>query len=319
MSEKNISFEKIAFKWLNTVMIKSKASTYSKYVELLDKQILPCIGAINIDLIDTKVLSDFILSKKNNGRLDGKGGLSAKSIQDILSVINLVLNFAKTENYNVKNNIGVVRPQKNKKDIRILKLDEQARLERYLLNNINYKTLGIILTLYTGLRIGEICALRRKNIDFEQKTINIENTIIRVKNTDDNAKSKTKVIIDTPKSLSSKRCVPIPYFIFDVFKELVYDLPTEAFILSANTNKFIEPRTYENNFKSYLKHANVSQINFHSLRHTFATRAIEAGFDVKTLSEILGHSDVGITLNVYVHSSLTLKQLNMQKLKLCCA
>lgn len=102
MSEKNISFEKIAFKWLNTVRIKSKASTYSKYVELLDKQILPCIGAINIDLIDTKVLSDFILSKKNNGRLDGKGGLSAKSIQDILSVINLVLNFAKTENYNVK-------------------------------------------------------------------------------------------------------------------------------------------------------------------------------------------------------------------------
>lgn len=188
-----------------------------------------------------------------------------------------------------------------------------------MLNNINYKTLGIILTLYTGLRIGEICALRRKNIDFEQKTINIENTIIRVKNTDDNAKSKTKVIIDTPKSLSSKRCVPIPYFIFDVFKELVYDLPTEAFILSANTDKFIEPRTYENNFKSYLKHANVSQINFHSLRHTFATRAIEAGFDVKTLSEILGHSDVGITLNVYVHSSLTLKQLNMQKLKLCCA
>lgn len=174
MSEKNISFEKIAFKWLNTVMIKSKASTYSKYVELLDKQILPCIGAINIDLIDTKVLSDFILSKKNNGRLDGKGGLSAKSIQDILSVINLVLNFAKAENYNVKNNIGVVRPQKNKKDIRILKLDEQARLERYLLNNINYKTLGIILTLYTGPRIGEICALRRKNIDFEQKTINIE-------------------------------------------------------------------------------------------------------------------------------------------------
>lgn len=313
------TFEYVSMQWLKTVEIRSKASTYSKYSELLRKHILPDLGNIDITLLNTVVLSDFVLNKKTNGRLDGLGGLSAKSIQDIISVINLVLNFAKSENYSVNGNISLLRPQRSKNEIKILNKNEQKKLEKYLLSSMNYKTLGVLLTLYTGVRIGEICALKRKNIDFNLRAIEIQNTIIRVKNTEKDAKTKTKVIIDSPKSHSSKRCIPIPDFLYYEMKELLYDLPDESFILTGDTEKFIEPRTYENNFKKYLKEADISKINFHALRHTFATRAIEAGFDIKTLSEILGHSDVGITLSVYVHSSLALKRENMNKLKLCCA
>lgn len=313
------TFESISMDWLDTVKIRSKPSTYSKYNELLNKQIIPDIGHIDISELNTTLLSEFVLNKCENGRLDGNGGLSAKSVQDIISIVNLVMKFARSENYNVNGNICLLRPKRNKNEVKILDISEQKRLEKYLLDNLNLKTLGILLTLYTGFRIGEICALKRKNIDFNSGVINVENTLIRVKNIDKHSKEKTKVIIDSPKSKNSKRFIPIPDFLYVILKKHIYNLPDEAFILTGEIKKFVEPRTYENNFKKYLKEAKVEQINFHALRHTFATRAIEANFDVKTLSEILGHSDVNITLSIYVHSSIQLKRENMKKLKLCCS
>ena len=172
--------------------------------------------------------------------------------------------------------------------------------------------MGVFICLYTGIRIGELCALQWRDISFNEKVIVIGHTMQRLQNDDPNALNKTKIIITEPKSKASLRTIPLPDFVVHVIKPLA-GLPS-AYILSGECKTMIEPRTMQNKFKGYLDKGQISDANFHSLRHTFATRCIEAGFDIKTLSEILGHSSVKITLDRYVHSSMELKRSNMEKL-----
>ena len=173
-----------------------------------------------------------------------------------------------------------------------------------------------MVSLYTGLRIGEICALQWKNISVSKSTISVTQTIQRIKNTDKYAVSKTKILIDTPKSKSSVRDIPVPNFIMnDIIRFVPKPFIAEAYFLTGREDKFTEPRIYQNFFAKCIKSSEITPINYHVTRHTFATRCIEAGFDVKSLSEILGHSSVSITLNRYVHSSFEQKQKNMMKLE----
>ena len=167
------------------------------------------------------------------------------------------------------------------------------------------------MCLYTGLRIGELCALRWKDIDLNNKCYRIENTVQRVKNIDKDAKSKTKLIISIPKTPSSKRIVPIPNFLIPILRK--YKKDDNIFVFS---DKEIprDPRTFESYFERLLKKCNIENKNFHSLRHTFATRSLEAGMDIKTLSEILGHSSYRITMDIYVHSSFELKKDSLNEL-----
>ena len=188
----------------------------------------------------------------------------------------------------------------------------KQQLLSILFENFDRYKLGVFICLYTGIRIGELCALQWKNISFNEKTIVIENTMQRLQNDDPNSIFKTRIIITEPKSKASLRTIPLPDFVLKVIKPFV--AAPNAYVLSGKCKSIIEPRTMQNRFKTYLKKGNIDDANFHSLRHTFATRCIEAGFDVKTLSEILGHSSVKITLDRYVHSSMELKRSNMEKL-----
>ena len=194
--------------------------------------------------------------------------------------------------------------------------NDKEILEKELIKNINESNFGIYLCLYTGLRIGEICALKWENIDLNNNIIKIQKTLIRVKN-DRTSKKKTKLILDDPKSVSSIRSIPIPMFIIPILKKLKKN--EECFFLTGK-NTFIEPRCYLNHYKKILASiredkSNFREYNFHALRHTFATRCIENGFDPKTLSEILGHSSVKITLERYVHPSFDIKVKMMNHLK----
>lgn len=166
--------------------------------------------------------------------------------------------------------------------------------------------------MYTGIRIGEICALKFEDISLSDKIIHIDKTVQRVQNFNETSPQKTSVIITLPKSPKSIRDIPIPNFIINIIKEN-FECSPNAFLLSGNTS-FIEPRTLENRFNSILKQCDIENVNFHVLRHTFATHSVEVGFETKSLSEILGHSSVNITLNRYVHTSMQLKQKNMAKL-----
>ena len=206
--------------------------------------------------------------------------------------------------------LSEIKFKSEKKEIEILSKLEQTKLESHILSTkLNIRKLCILLTLYTGLRIGEVCGLKWENIDFENHALYVKRTIQRVK-CDDGIK-KTKLIESTPKSKSSIRKVPIPAFIVDLLKK--YYTNDEDFILSGST-KLYDPRLLENSFSRLIKKVGLKKIKYHALRHTFATRSIEAGVDIKTLSELLGHSTVDITLKTYVHTSDELKKKSIDKL-----
>ncbi|MBR1485871.1 MAG: site-specific integrase, partial [Synergistaceae bacterium] len=180
-----------------------------------------------------------------------------------------------------------------------------------LKKHFDLTALGILLSLFTGLRIGELCALKWSDFSFADKEFRVQRTMQRLHNLNENSVRKTFIEIDAPKSPCSLRKIPIPGELIKYLKSFYVE---GAFVLSGSKNKFVEPRTMENRFKSVLKKCGVEQINFHALRHSFATRCVELGFDVKSLSEILGHANVNITLNRYVHPSMKLKHVNMNKL-----
>ncbi len=300
-------------KWLNSKKIHVKESTYIRYHNIIKNHIVPELGKYPIDKISTQLLEHFVALKLDNGRLDGKGGLSNKTMSDVLTVIKESFKYAQSLGVSTICCFNQISIKRNYKEMRVLSISEQQRLLSVLLMNTDKYKLGVYICLYTGIRIGELCALQWKNISFSDKTIKIEKTMQRLQNEDPNILYKTKIIVTEPKSPAATRVIPLPDFVLKTLQPFAG--PPDSYILSGKCKSVIEPRTMQNRFKTYLKEGKINNANFHSLRHTFATRCIESGFDVKTLSEILGHSSVKITLDRYVHSSLELKRNNMEKLK----
>ena len=185
---------------------------------------------------------------------------------------------------------------------------ERKRLESYLLHNQNNTNISVLLCLFTGLRVGELCGLKWSDIDFQNGTVSVCRTVQRI-----NKHGKSEVAIGSPKSKSSVRIVPIPDFLLAILK--AKRKGDDCYIITG-TSKPTEPRTMQNRFKSILKTCGIRNVNFHLLRHTYATICIENGFDPKTLSELLGHADASITLNRYVHSSMLMKKNYVSRLKL---
>ena len=207
-------------------------------------------------------------------------------------------------------------PKIEKEEIEIFSTDEETVITNFAISSNDYQKFGVCLALYTGLRIGELCALQWENIDLDNSLIFVKSTLMRITNTDKKSKQKTKIIIDSPKTLAGKRAIPIPSFLLPKLFELYGENKSNRDFFLTGTTKYIEPSNYYVKYQKWLQEMNLSEHSFHALRHTFATRCVESGFDVKTLSEILGHADVNITLNRYMHSSLDLKRVNMEKLSM---
>lgn len=193
-----------------------------------------------------------------------------------------------------------------KKELCILSDDEQKSLKNYLFANINEYNIAILLSLYAGLRIGEVCALKWSDIDMHKQIIRARHSIIRV-----SASEGSYLVVDKPKTISSIREIPIIDSVYEMLK--TFPKKDEVFVASG-TSEFLKPRTLEYHFKQILKKCNINQINYHALRHTFATSCIQSGVDVKSLSEILGHSNVSTTLKIYVHSSIDMKKQQLKKI-----
>lgn len=303
-SNKRILVSSICEQWLELKKQDIKESTYIKYRNIILKHIKPTIGHLYINSLQAEDMQKYALLLKNKD-------LSNKSVRDILSVVSAIFKYAQqigayTDNINIED----LYPKAEKRQIRILPDDERIRLEGYLLKSNDPAKFGILLALYSGMRIGEICALKWSNINLEAETISVVQTLQRLQDSEN--KGKTKILISGPKSQSSKRIIPIPTFLTELLRKIKPQIP-DAFLLSGNKNP-IEPKTLQNKYKSCLKDCNIPYINFHTLRHTFATRCVQVGFDIKSLSEILGHSSVGTTLNLYAHPTLEYKRSNMNKL-----
>lgn len=206
-------------------------------------------------------------------------------------------------------------PKQAKNPIQIFNAPQQAKLEGYVCSVDDSYKFGVYLCLYTGLRLGELCALRWSDVDCENSTLSVNRTVLRVKNTIPNADKKTRLLINSPKTPSSERVIPLASQLNSYLKSLREQEAAvgNVYVLTGSLD-FIEPRNYYERYKRYLDCCGLNGFNFHALRHTFATRCIEAGVDPKVLSEILGHASVRITLDRYVHPSLETKRASMERL-----
>lgn len=312
VDKKQITYSDLLDMWLNSVRINTKESTYARYTHLIKTHISPHLGHYQLAKITTEQIEAYIEHLLTQGRLDNEGGLSPKSVADILTIVKSTMEYARYKNMIVVCNLAKLSVKKKEVEMRVLSQSEQEALTKILLRDMDLYKFRVLLSLCTGIRIGELCALQWNDLCLPNSTLKVRKTMQRIQAFDANSDSKTKIIITEPKSQCSIRDIPLPKFICDLAAPLQAD--SEAFILSGKSNHYVEPRTMQNRFKSYVAECGIANTNFHALRHTFATRCVEVGFEIKSLSEVLGHANVNITLNKYVHSSFELKCANMNKL-----
>lgn len=305
-----INFHEIATQWLNSQRSKAKESTCSKYTNILYYYVLPYIGGKRPKEITIVTINSLCETLLKSGGKD-KNGLSEKTVTDTLSVIKSIMKYSESLGHAFPFDERAIHIRQKYHELRILSENDQRELYTYLCSTPNQYNIGVLICLLTGIRIGEVCALSWDDISFYDHTIRIRKTAQRIQDSSESSK-KTKIIITSPKTDMGKRIIPMPENLERILSD--YKHFEDGFIISKDGIKLTEPRVLQYHFKKILKRLNIDDVNFHVLRHTFATRCIEVGFDVKSLSEILGHSNVSITMNRYVHPSMELKKENMKRL-----
>lgn len=239
--------------------------------------------------------------------------MSSKTVADHINLLRWALRYAAAQNWCTQSLLSAHAPKATRANPETFNDIDWMRLNRYLKENPNQETLGVMIAMYTGLRIGEVCGLRFSDIDFSSGILHVNRTVLRIKNMDKNAQAKTKVILETPKTEYSRRSLPIPGFLIQMIKKQ-YNIASPDAYLITGTTKHMEPRAYYRKYQAILKACKIKGYTFHALRHSFATRCIEQGCDPKTLSEIPGHANVNITLERYVHPSMRSKRAVMERL-----
>lgn len=268
-----------------------KKSTYATYSLIVDTHIVPAFGLLYE--VTEREVQDFVLRKLESG-------ISQKTIKDILIVLRMILKYGAKKGYCQYTPFEVIFPTDcEHRQLEVLSVANQKKIMRYLEENFTFSNLGIFICLSTGVRIGELCALTWDDIDIERGEIHIRKTLQRIY-IREGGKCHTELIIDTPKTSTSMRDIPMTKDLLAVLKPLSKVVNKTYFVLT-NDSKPTEPRTYRNYFKKFLVRLGIPKIKFHGLRHSFATRCIESNCDYKTVSVILGHSNISTTLNLYVH------------------
>lgn len=300
ISFRNITINELVEEWLLINRSRLKLSTYQRYCGYCKNHITPSIGnakALHFTPLAIRQYSLSLLEK----------GLSAQTVNAILIFTHSVVKYG-------HNQYGLPLPefkyfQTEQKEMRVLSQEEQHRLVEYLKKDMDIYKLGVLIALYTGVRIGELCALRWG--DLENDCLRIRRTILRLQK--ENAKG-TELIVGPPKTKKSIRVIPVLSSLKQYIAIFDGVHSPDDYLISNQKNPQTEPRIMQYKFQKYMKDLDIRGASFHTLRHTFATRAVEAGMDVKSLSEMLGHSGVQTTLNRYVHSSLSHKRANVEKL-----
>lgn len=298
-------FEYWLLEWLDYKHAIVKNSTYMKYRNSINKHIIPKLGSFDIKILDNNLVQKFINQKLSAE----KCSLSPKSVRELVNIIKNTLAYAENYGFQSKCKCELLIVRNSFKPIRVLNKNEEKALLNTLESDTDIFKLGILISLLTGVRIGELCALRWEDVDFKECVITVNRTMQRVQV--EGKDNKTEIIITTPKTNASIRQIPIPKMLVDYI--IGFKSSNDQYILTNKNGNYIEPRVMQYKFKKYIQIAGISDANFHALRHTFATRCIEAGVDVKVLSEVLGHSKVNITLDRYVHNSIDYKKDNIER------
>lgn len=296
VTEKNIG--QIADLWKEEKRQFVKKSTFAVYSLIVETHLLPAFG--NLTAVTEKDVQDFVLYKLN-------GGLSQKTIKDMLIVLRMILKYGAKKNYCIYAPIDVIFPtDRERQELEVLSIANQRKIMRFVEDNFTFRNLGILICLSTGIRIGEICALTWDDIDIESGVIHIRKTIQRIYIRENDIR-RTELMIDTPKTATSIRDIPMTKDLLSILKPL-RKVVNETYFVLTNDVTPTEPRTYRNFYKKILAKLEIPPIKFHGLRHSFATRCIESRCDYKTVSVILGHSNISTTLNLYVHPNYEQKK-----------
>lgn len=303
-------FRELGNLWLESIRLSVKESTYTRYQRILFHYIYPRVGEIQVSHLDVKVCTALTGSLLESGGVNG-GALAPKTVSDILCVLKAVLRYGRENRYPCADLQGLRAPLRQKVPVQTFGKDARTRLEQGLLAARDTVSLGILVTLYTGVRIGELCGLRWEDVDLENGLIHVRRTVERIADLTPGAAHKAKVIVTEPKTESGTRSIPLQRFLLEYLADRKR---SSSCYLLTGTEKHTEPRVFYGRYRTALKSKSLPPLSFHALRHTFAPRCIEAVFDVKSLSEILGHSNVATTLAVYVHPSIEAKRRQMELL-----
>ena len=305
MSKK--TFEEIVVLWQADKKQYVKRSTYSAYSLLVNNHLIPAFaGACDVT---EEMVQSFVFTKLEQG-------LGQKSVKDILIVLKMILRFAVKQGFMQHQDIDVKFPtERERQELEVLSRSSQKQIMEYVQRHFTFMNLGIYICLCAGLRIGEVCALVWDDIDVESGVINVSKTIQRIYVIEGGVKH-TEVIIDTPKSKNSIREIPIARDLLKMIKPFKKVVNGSFYVLT-NSAQPTEPRTYRNYYKRLMKDLNMPKLKFHGLRHSFATRCIESKCDYKTVSVLLGHSNISTTLNLYVHPNMEQKKKCVEQMFKC--
>lgn len=296
--DKKKTIGEVAALWKKDKQQYVKQSTIAAYALILENHILPVFGN-KVQLTETDMQA-FALKKLQDG-------LSQKTVKDVLIVLKMIQKFGAKNGDLPFVEWSVKFPtEQTKQELEVLSINNQKRIMQYAIDNFTFRNLGIYICLSTGIRIGEVCALKWGDINIATETISINRTIERIY-VIDGEKRHTEVVIGTPKTKNSLREIPMSKELLKIVRPLKKVMNDEYFILT-NEAKPTEPRTYRNYYKQLLKQLGIPDLKFHGLRHSFATRCIESQCDYKTVSVILGHANISTTLNLYVHPNMEQKK-----------
>lgn len=296
--------------WLELYEKESvKPRTYKQYADVIDDRLIPALGDYEMEELTPLVLQRYIVELSQSGNKRTGRGLAPNSVNSIILVLHSSLSMAYILGLTKELHIDKIkRPKTSEKAVDSFTKEEQKRIEQAVLADKRDKMFGIILCLYTGLRIGELLALEWSDIDFSKAELSVTKTCYDGQ--DENGKNCR--VTGTPKTESSKRTIPLPKQLIPHLREIKKRSASKYVV--GNGSKVITVRSYQRSFELLLKKQHIPHHGFHALRHTFATRAIECGMDVKSLSEILGHKNPTITLKRYVHSFMEHKREYMNRL-----
>ena len=302
VKEKTIN--QITEEWKEEKKKYVKKSTYAAYQLLIQNHIKPYFG--DLYEVNEEKVQQFVFDK-----LDAD--LSEKTIRDIIIVLKMILKFGIKNGYLEYVQIDAKFPSKQeKKDLDVLSKADQKKFMEHLRNNFTFKNLGIFICLSTGMRIGEICGLRWCDVDTVEGVIKVRHTLQRIYIIEGETRH-TELLLDTPKTANSVRDIPMSSELLKMLKSL-NKVVNENYYVISNDIKPIEPRTYRNYYKKLCKQLDIPELKFHGLRHSFATRCIESKADYKTVSVLLGHSNISTTLNLYVHPNKEQKKKTNDKM-----
>lgn len=299
---RKIKFKSLIEEWLQYKKTTIKESSYLNYKFIIKTNIKKEMGEKNLEELLQYNFNSFVEQLMEK--------LSSKTVKDIMTVLKAILKYAEIK-YDINFKISLIStPAQITNEVEVFNDKDRKEMEKYCIQSKEIRDLGVLISLYTGLRIGEVCALKWSDIDFEKKYIKVNHTLQRVYVN----KRETKVLYDRPKTKKSIRKIPMAKVLYEKLKEISKNYDNAAFVLTGSTKRYYEPLGYRYIYRRILEKCDIEYKRYHQLRHTFATRCIKVGMDVKSLSEVLGHANVSITLNIYVHSSFETKNKFINKL-----